>query len=401
MRTILKILAFLTALVAFTLAVMWWKPVLASRLIWPLIENNLLADEFLGITAQGEIRGNLYTIKSTGASTASVVEAAKRLIGVLSTQQQEEILFAVDDLEWRRWANIHISTRQGVGLLEMDEAQTGAAMNLLATSLSIRGFETARNIMKLEGHLADLMDDHNQYGEKRYWFTIMGEPSASEPWGWQIDGHHLIINYFVLGDQVVMTPLFMGSEPPEAKTGRYAGTSILSEELNAGLALINSLDNQQRSIAIIESSKTANNNRGELFQDNAVVPYAGIGFGELNPLQAELANAAIQLYIGKLDDRHAGVKMDEIRQHWNETRFAWVGGTDPESVFYYRIHSPVVMIEYDHQMPVALSGPSVPTRAHVHTVVRTPNGNDYGKDLLRLHLQQHPIPTPTRLSSKR
>jgi hypothetical protein len=26
------------------------------------------------------------------------------------------------------------------------------------------------------------------------------------------------------------------------------------------------------------------------------------------------------------------------------------------------------------------------TRDHIHTIVRTPNGNDYGKDLLRQHL---------------
>ena len=30
----------------------------------------------------------------------------------------------------------------------------------------------------------------------------------------------------------------------------------------------------------------------------------------------------------------------------------------------------------------------VPTRHHVHTVVRTPNGGDYGTDLLRLHHEQ-------------
>ena len=66
-----------------------------------------------------------------------------------------------------------------------------------------------------------------------------------------------------------------------------------------------------------------------------------------------------------------------------------MGGTGPDSVFYYRIHSPVVMIEFDHQLPVALDGPDVPSRNHVHTVVRTPNGNDYAKDLLRAHLQAH------------
>jgi len=30
-----------------------------------------------------------------------------------------------------------------------------------------------------------------------------------------------------------------------------------------------------------------------------------------------------------------------------------------------------------------------PSRDHVHTVVRTPNGNDYGRDLLRQHYAEH------------
>jgi len=31
-----------------------------------------------------------------------------------------------------------------------------------------------------------------------------------------------------------------------------------------------------------------------------------------------------------------------------------------------------------------------PNRQHIHCVVRTPNGNDYGKDILRQHYQAHP-----------
>lgn len=84
--------------------------------------------------------------------------------------------------------------------------------------------------------------------------------------------------------------------------------------------------------------------------------------------------------------------MEEVRQHLDETRFAWLGGTGSESVFYYRIQSPVVLIEFDHQTPIALLhlDPNEPTRQHIHTVIRTPNGNDYGKDLLRQHYEQHP-----------
>ena len=52
------------------------------------------------------------------------------------------------------------------------------------------------------------------------------------------------------------------------------------------------------------------------------------------------------------------------------------------------------MIEFDHQLPANLrhlaKDPRAPNREHVHVVVRTPNGNDYGKDLLRLHYLQHP-----------
>jgi hypothetical protein len=57
----------------------------------------------------------------------------------------------------------------------------------------------------------------------------------------------------------------------------------------------------------------------------------------------------------------------------------------------------VILIEFDHQNPIGtvrLNPPGVPTRQHIHTIVRTPNGNDYGKDLLRQHLERHPHALP-------
>ena len=104
--------------------------------------------------------------------------------------------------------------------------------------------------------------------------------------------------------------------------------------------------------------------------------------------------ALIERYVGNMDDGHARVKMDEVRRHLGDTWFAWIGGADDASVFYYRIHSPVILIEFDHQLPVGMRriarNPRLPDREHVHTVVRTPNGNDYGKDLLRQHYERHP-----------
>src|SRR4051812_47991656 len=99
----------------------------------------------------------------------------------------------------------------------------------------------------------------------------MGKPSATEPRGWQRDGHHLIVNDFVLGDQIVMAPTFMGSEPAKATSGKYKGTQILQAEQDKGLAMVNTLTEAQRKKAILTLNKRGNNNVAEAFKDNIVL----------------------------------------------------------------------------------------------------------------------------------
>ena len=150
-----------------------------------------LAEPFVGITTGGTPEEGLFAIGGTGVSTAPVIEAADAFIASLSEAQRERTLFPVDDPEWRTWANIHRFERQGVSLQEMSETQRESAYALLRASLSSKGYKTSRDIMRLNEHLAELVDNFDEYGEHLYAFTIMGEPSASDPWGWQIDGHHL------------------------------------------------------------------------------------------------------------------------------------------------------------------------------------------------------------------
>jgi hypothetical protein len=92
-------------------------------------------------------------------------------------------------------------------------------------------------------------------------------------------------------------------------------------------------------------------------------------------------------YVGYMRPGHAELRRDEVKRHLEDTHFAWMGGYEGQKPFYYRIHSPVILIEFNHMPGISLIGDE-PSRNHVHTVVRTPNGNDYGKDLLRHHLQQ-------------
>ncbi|QEG01804.1 hypothetical protein Mal15_58850 [Stieleria maiorica] len=348
-----------------------------------------LSEPFRGISSGGVIREGLFKIESTGVSTEPVVEAAEKFLASLSEEQRSRTTYPVDDLEWRKWDNRHFYKRQGVGFDEMSPAQRELAFDLIGASLSAKGLKLSKDIMKLNGTLAELANNFDEYGEWLYWITVMGEPSTSEPWGWQIDGHHLIINYFVLGDQVVMSPVFVGSEPVHATSGKFKGTIVLQDEQYAGLEFMRSLDPEQQKQSIVSSVKSGNNAVAQAYKDNIDLDYAGIPASKLNESQRELLLKVIGLYVGNMDEGHAKVKMDEVRRHLDETYFSWVGETNDDSVYYYRVHSPVLLIEFDHERRVAPFRSSEPTRDHIHAVIRTPNGNDYGKDLLRQHIEQH------------
>jgi hypothetical protein len=354
-------------------------------------ERKGLAEPFKGITTNGTVEPGLFGIHSTGVSTAPVRTAAERFLASLTAGQRGRTMFAIDDPEWRKWMNQHFYVRQGVSFKEMTDGQRTAAFGLLEASLSARGLRLTRDIMRLNETLAELTNDHEFLGEWLYFITVMGKPSSSDPWGFQLDGHHVIVNYFVLGDQVVMTPFFAGSEPVTATSGKYRGISILQNEQDRGRDMLLALDRTQRTKAILNPAKTKNYNLTEAFKDNVVLDYAGARAADFSEPGRRQLLELIELYVGNMDEGHARVKMDEVRRHIDRTCFAWVGGSDSTAVYYYRIHSPVILIEFDHQRPANLAGfakdPDMPTRQHIHCVVRTPNGNDYGKDLLRQHYQ--------------
>ena len=348
-----------------------------------------LAEAFKGVTTNGTIVPGLFPIRATGVSTGPVREAAVKFLAALTDEQRKSTTFPIDDDEWRKWNNVHRYARQGVSFKEMSDAQRALGFALMQAGLSAKGFQKSRDVMRLNGYVAELVKTPEEYGEYLYHLTVMGTPSDKQPWGWQLDGHHLIINYFVLGDQVVMTPTFMGSEPVSATTGQYAGTKVLQDEQDMGLAFMQSLSPEQQKQATIQTSKTGNNALSQAFRDNLTLDYAGMRAKDLTAPQRERLLALIQEYVGNLDSGHARIRMDDVRKHLDDTWFGWIGASGKDDVFYYRVHSPVILIEFDHQLPVALGGPRVPGKLHVHTVVRTPNGNDYGKDLLRQHYEKH------------
>jgi|GEM_PF-155593 len=357
-------------------------------------ETTAFAAPYVGITSNGTAVKDLFPIKKTGYPTIGIKNAVTAFVATLSKTQKAAAVFPINSAEWRRWHNIERWKRAGICLEKMTAAQKKLIFQLLKESLSAKGLQKAKDIMTMEAYLATLVPGNKNLGGEKYWFTFFGTASDTEPYGWQIEGHHLVINYFVMGDQVVMTPTFMGSEPTLIEKGEHKGLRTFEREEKMGLDFYLSLDSVQRAAATLWTKKDFDFNRSEAFRDNEVIPVTGIPAARLSKAQQASLLALIAEYVNNIRDGQAKVKMEDVLLHLDETNFTWVQGNDIESPFYYRIHSPVILIEFDHQTPVFLPDTTkagiAPVKTHIHTVVRTPNGNDYGKDLLREHLETHP-----------
>jgi fructose-1,6-bisphosphatase/inositol monophosphatase family enzyme len=356
---------------------------------------------FVGVTTDGEVRAGLRSLAGPAASTEPIAEAASEFLAALTDEQRTRVTFPLDAREWRMWINVHMNHfRHGLMLEDLAPPVRELALGIPRATLSARGYEQARSIMRLNGLLAELTGDHEAFGEWPYFVSIFGSPDGAEPWGWQIDGHHLCINTVVFDDRIVTTPTFMGAEPRRVNHGRLAGTSLFDPEESLGLDLIRSFDTAQRETAVIYPSlhpdeipmHLQNLFDGRMqagaFHDNLVAPYQGVAGEDMTDAQRRVLLGLTDIYVGWTASAHGRVRRTEIESHLDETWFSWYGGTGDDDPFYYRVHSPVILIEFDHHPGVAFDN-LVPSRHHVHTVVRTPNGGDYGADLLGRHHEHY------------
>ena len=363
--------------------------------------NDLLAVPLRGITTDGDIVAGLFGSRRGTVDSAPLVDAALAFLDSLTVADRASASFPLGADERRSWFNVHPNLfRHGVMLEALSTAQRELGLGLLRATLSTRGFSQARDVMRLNEVLAIATGRPDEFGEWPYFVSIFGTPSPDAPWGWQLDGHHLNVNCFVLGDDLVVTPTFMGSEPCKVTSGPFAGTEVFGAEQQVGIDLIRSLDASRHETAVLYPSIMPGTLPAHLehwvdgrmqagaFKDNAVLAYQGLRADAMTDAQRRLLRNAIDTYVGWARDDHAAVRAADVDAHLDETWFAWFGGTGDEDPFYYRIHSPVVLVEFDHHPGVVFDNRE-PSHHHIHTIVRTPNGGDYGADLLARHHAAH------------
>ncbi len=309
---------------------------------------------------------------------ARVVRAANAFLATLSPEQRGRALFAFGDERQRaRWSNFPTGfvPRGGLSLGELSAAQKSAALALVASALSPRGYAKVLQIMEADEVLKATSGarDRGMFGKDLYDVSFLGTPSETTPWTLQYGGHHLVINLTVSGDRGTLAPTLTGAQPA-AYTANGRTVRPLAEESDRGAALLASLDAAQRGRAVL-NYRVSDLVLGPGRDGRTIVP-EGLKATEMNAGQRALLLDAIRAWVGIAPDAAARVRMKEIAAGLDDTWFAWSGPTAPTPgrnvAAYYRIQGPRLVIEY---APQRMGGD--PTM-HVHTIYRDPT-NDYGR----------------------
>ncbi len=354
--------------------------------------KSLYDEPFVGITSDGAVQEGLYELPADPvAPNAARVQAAHRLLALLTPEQRERVGYPLDAPEWRGWSNPEfVFFRNGLRLEDQSEAVVQAILSVVEESLSPEGYERAREAMDLNGYLGELVDLPTIMNNRSYWFSIFGTPGDTEPWGWQLFGHHLALNFVTVGGRDVIAPIFIGAEPALSGGER---PPLFDAREQLAIELGESFTPEQRAKAVVFASvldpampegrlhPADERHVAGAFRDNRVVPYEGIAANELDPGQRTLLRRLAEDFLLLLEKPQRDLTLAEFDAHLDETYLSWYGATDGTQPFYFRIHSPVIIAENDHHAGVWLNN-RLPARFHVHTTLRMPNGNDYGKALI-------------------
>ena len=261
-------------------------------------------------------------------------EAGSKFVESLDAKQRAKATYPYLDGERVFWYYPPLN-RHGLPLRDMDENQRGLAYALMATGLTDRSYEQAKQIIEHESVLGPLEKEEGRISFVRdpelYYFTIFGEPSGSEPWGWRAEGHHVSLHFSIWGDDIIsMTPFFFGANPAEVPKGPKAGLRILGAREDMAFELINSLDAGQRSKTIIYDAApydilTYNSSKVSLPKEE------GLSVAAMSGTQREMLMGLVTEYVSQVNEELAGRRLTALKEGgFDQLHFAWAGPSGQE-----------------------------------------------------------------------
>jgi hypothetical protein len=340
-------------------------------------------------------------------TAARMAAAARALIGAVDAEQRLVLQTGFDDFDLdsprRQWSYLPLPDRPGLPIGALSDAQRKLAHELITASVSMDGYAKVVAVMAMEHVRRALMLVSAPaiaylFDPERYCFRIFGSPGGPEPWGWQLAGHHVVLNFTVAGDFVSPTPCMLGSVPAS-----HGPLEPLAAEEAAGFALVNSLSAEQRGKAVIWhrpppdfATRLVPRIGATELPDHVFEPEPdyriddaerhtlayirsgpkGIAGGELSAAQLGTLTDLVAMFTERVP---AEVSLAEHRRMLaagpENLFFAWAGGTARGERHYFRVQGPDLLIEHDNTQ----GGGN-----HVHSVWRVPGG-DFGDDILAAH----------------
>lgn len=276
------------------------------------------------------------------------------------------------------WHFIPKPERKGMQYKLMTPPQRESAMLLLRSVLSQLGYKKATTIMSMETLLFELEGGKgaNIRDPERYFFTVFGDPAGTEPWGLSIEGHHMSLNYVMHGDRVVSsTPQAFCANPATIKTpnksGFEIGARILAKEEQIAFELVQSLNDDQKKVAIFDKTPLKEVRNAGVAQpptDAAV----GIPYSQLNEAQQKQLRSLLDEYCAAMPDHVAEARMKDIEAAgFDKVQFGWAGATQPGVGHYYRIQGPTFLVEFVNTQPDAAGN----IANHIHCLWRDMSGD--------------------------
>jgi hypothetical protein len=309
---------------------------------------------------------------SIDRSPEGMSAAARNFIESLDQPLRARASLSLDDRERREWTNLPPRPDAGgVRLGELNETQLKAAIDLLATLFSEPGFQKICEIMWGDDQLLDGGRARQGFGTVEYSIMVFGQPSATDPWAFQLDGHHLGVNIAIRGDKVSCSPSFIGAQP---ETFEIAGRPFrpFAGEVDDAMQLIAQLSDEQR-IAAVTSARPGEIRLGPGADGESLEP-AGLRGSTLNPQQRESLLKLIANWVELLPPAQADVRMKQLAGEIDQMHFAWNGETDPRNDMSYTVQGKSLIIEFSCQ------GPAGRPLDHLHSMYRDPT-DEYGGQL--------------------
>ena len=318
-----------------------------------------------------------------------IEQATQRFVSSLDQNQQRELSFPFADDLRTNWQFVPME-RSGLSFAEMRPDQRLLALNLMNTVLSHRGYSQTLQIMALEQVLHELENFSAKRDPENYHFFLFGDPSPDDSWAWRIEGHHLSLNFTIVGGElIVATPSFLGANPARITDGPRAGWQPLMAEENLARALVQQFSAKQRQRAIISTQAPRDIINGPGRNAERLEP-SGISVQDLTDDQRSLLKQLIGLYVDRLHPELAQQYWTQIDDAgFDKICFGWAGPLEAGKPHYYRLQGPTFILEFDNTQNNA---------NHVHCVWRDFH-NDFGADLLKQHYRAHPH-LPSQLPSQ-